>query len=197
MARWPEGARERLTAAAMDLFSRHGFAATTVDDVAAAAGVTQRTFFRHFRDKEEVLFADDDRLLEVLVAAIAGAGARPGAPGPERGPAAAATMREALAVLAAELEPAGPELRARSAVIATDVALTGRELAKQARWKQAVAAALVDRGYEPERADLLAGVGFAVFRHALDGWLADPDGPPLLPRVDAAVTELSRSLATP
>ncbi len=71
MPRWPEDSRRRLVDAAIGLFAEHGFAATTVDEIAARAGVTARTFFRHFTDKEEVLFADDDALLPTLLAAIA------------------------------------------------------------------------------------------------------------------------------
>ena len=56
MARWQSGARERLQLAALGLFSERGFDGVTVAEIAAAAGLTERTFFRFFADKREVLF---------------------------------------------------------------------------------------------------------------------------------------------
>ncbi|MEV8334553.1 TetR family transcriptional regulator [Streptomyces niveus] len=55
--------RRELSAAAMELFSTKGYEATTVDEIAAAAGVARRTFFRHFRSKEEAIFPDHDDTL--------------------------------------------------------------------------------------------------------------------------------------
>ena len=60
MARWQPGARERLQAAALERFAEQGFDGTTVAQIAAAAGLTERTFFRHFADKREVLFHGQD-----------------------------------------------------------------------------------------------------------------------------------------
>lgn len=187
MSRWPTGARDRLRQAALELFAERGYAATTVDDVSAAAGVTQRTFFRHFRDKEEVVFADDDRLLDVLLSAV-----RTGASyGAEQ------DLRTALGAIAHELEPQREQLGRRAQIIATDVALTGRELAKQAQWKDAIAGMLRERGYAADRADLMAHIGFAVFRHAQESWLAEEHGPGLATRVDDAITALRDELLYP
>ena len=55
--------RHELAAAAMELFATKGYEATTVDEIAAAAGVARRTFFRHFRSKEEAIFPDHDDTL--------------------------------------------------------------------------------------------------------------------------------------
>ena len=55
--------RRELAAAAMELFATKGYEATTVDEIAAAAGVARRTFFRHFRSKEEAIFPDHDDTL--------------------------------------------------------------------------------------------------------------------------------------
>jgi len=62
MSRWQPDARGRLERAAVELFTEQGFAATTVPQIAARAGLTTRTFFRHFADKREVLFAGDEEL---------------------------------------------------------------------------------------------------------------------------------------
>lgn len=164
MPRWPTDSRRRLVDAALELFGEHGYSATTVDEIAEHAGVTARTFFRHFRDKEEVLFADEDELLPLLIATIAD----------PAGPAdAESLMHHALGTLAETMEPQRPALAHRQRIIDSDVALAGRELAKQAHWQSAVAEALLERGFEPEHADVLAAIGFALFRRGLHGWLAD------------------------
>ena len=178
MPRWPEDSRDRLVEASLALFGEHGYAAVTVDDIAARAGVSARTFFRHFPDKEEVLFADDDEMLPMLLAAIAD-----GAPGQT----AEEDMSRALSTLAARFQPQHAALAHRQRIVDSQLSLSGRELAKQARWQQAVMDVLVERGYPVEDADMLAAIGFAVFRRALHSWLADPTGPDLTARVRAAL----------
>jgi AcrR family transcriptional regulator len=178
MPRWPEDTRERLVDAALTLFTEHGYTAVTVDDIAARAEVSSRTFFRHFPDKEEVLFADDDDLLPVLLGAILGAS------GSMR---AEEHMRIALSALVETLEPERSLLRRRQRIIDSQVSLTGRELAKQAQWQQSVMATLVEVGYAADDADLLSAIGFAVFRRALHSWLADGSPLTLSERVDRAI----------
>lgn len=184
MPRSPEPTRERLVEAAVDLFTAHGYAATTVEDIALRAGVSPRTFFRHFPDKEEVLFADDDHLLPVVIDAIS-SGDDPIAAGD--------LMLAVLGGLAAAMEADGPRLRARQRVIDGDMALTGRELAKQAGWQRAIATALAGRGFSPDAADMLAAIGFALFRGALHRWLTE-EGTTLQERVGAALPEVRRVL---
>lgn len=179
MPRWPENSRERLADAALALFAERGYAAVTVDDIAAHSGISARTFFRHFPDKEEVLFADDDALLPTVLSAIAAT--------PTAGVTAEQDMLRALTALSAEFEPRREQLRYRQQIIDSQLSLAGRELAKQARWQQAVMEALVDRGYPVEEADLLASVSFAVFRRSLHSWLAEPAGAGLAERVREAL----------
>src|SRR5690349_20436113 len=71
MARWEPGARERLVVAAVELFTEQGYDATTVAEIAARAGVTKSTFFRHFPDKREVLVAGQATLARLLAEGIA------------------------------------------------------------------------------------------------------------------------------
>ncbi|MFC5791226.1 TetR family transcriptional regulator [Agromyces tardus] len=180
MPRWPADSRARLASAALELFTERGYSAVTVDDIAERAGVTARTFFRQFRDKEEVLFSDDDLLLPTLLLAIA----------EPTGPVDAGTLMErALGALAERMEPARDSLRRRQEIIDSDVALTGRELAKQARWQQEISVGLVERGFDPGDAGLLAAIGFALFRRELHAWLADPsaDAPSLSERLRTAL----------
>lgn len=178
MPRWPEDSRARLVDSAVTLFAEHGYHSTTVDHIAARAGVTARTFFRHFADKEEVLFADDDMLLPVLLASIAD----------PTGPISAAElMQRALTQLADVIQPQRSALTSRQRIIETDVALTGRELAKQARWQQGVVTALIERGFTADDAEVLSAIGFAIFVRALHSWLGDDDGPSLADRVRDAL----------
>src|ERR1700758_4953276 len=67
MGRWEPNARGRLEKAALELYAEHGFDATTVAEIAARAGLTERTFFRHFADKREVLFGGTEALEDRLV----------------------------------------------------------------------------------------------------------------------------------
>lgn len=67
MSRWEPNARGRLEQAALELYLEQGFDRTTVVEIAARAGLTERTFFRHFADKREVLFAGAGELRERLV----------------------------------------------------------------------------------------------------------------------------------
>lgn len=182
MPRWPQDSRDRLVDAAVGLFVERGFSAVTVDDIAHHAGISARTFFRHFPDKEEVLFAYDDELLPTLLSAIAGE--------TTTSVTAEQDMERALVALATTMEPRREELAQRQSIIDSQVSLSGRELAKQAHWQRAVMAALVDRGYESADADLLAAIGFAVFRRALHSWLADQRLPDLATRVRSALPQV-------
>jgi AcrR family transcriptional regulator len=73
MGRWEPDARGRLAKAAMTLYAEQGFEQTTVAEIAARAGLTERTFFRHFADKREVLFYGMEILRDLLVRAVADA----------------------------------------------------------------------------------------------------------------------------
>lgn len=185
MARWTGGARERLQDAALALYAEQGYAATTVSAIAARAGLTERTFFRHFPDKREVLFAQDDRLLAVLTEAV-------GSAPPEAGPLELA--RAALLALSAALTPHQEELRLRARVLAADGELRERDLSKQAKWTAALAAALESRGLTAPDAALTAATAAAVQRVALRDWLAEPGGADLPARVRTALLDLQRLL---
>ena len=73
MVRWEPDSRGRLAQAAMELYGERGFDQTTVADIAERAGLTERTFFRHFTDKREVLFSGAQALQDLLVTTVVGA----------------------------------------------------------------------------------------------------------------------------
>lgn len=163
MGRWRAGASERLQEAALGLFSTRGYDGTTVAEIAAAAGVTERTFFRHYADKREVLFVAQTEFERAFLSALPETGDDP--------------MRLIAVVLdgAAELFPEErrPWSRARQAVITTNVALQERELLKLSALAVSLTTALTARGIDPTSAALAAESGVTVFRTAFTAWVAE------------------------
>jgi AcrR family transcriptional regulator len=164
MVRWEPNPRGRLEEAALALYGERGFDDTTVAEIAERAGLTERTFFRHFSDKREVLFGGGEVLQELIVGAVAAA---PASPAP-------------LDAAVAGLEAAGREFfgaerrdwsRRRQAVIDANPGLQERELAKLAGLSAGLADALRQRGVGEPLAGLTADVAVAVFRTAFERWI--------------------------
>ena len=169
MARWEPGSSDRLQQAALDLFHEQGFEQTTVAEIAARAGVTERTFFRYFTDKREALFAggaalearfvdavaecDSDRPLDQVTAALSRAGA----------------------FFAEERRDWS---RRRAAVVFSNTALNERELLKMGSLGRALAAALRTRGLDEPAATLLAQSAVTVFQVAFARWVSEGEDRP-------------------
>jgi len=162
MGRWEPNARGRLEQAALELYVERGFEQTTVAEIAQRAGLTERTFFRHFADKREVLFQGAASLQELLVNAVAGT---PASSAPID--AIAAALEAAGAVLGERRESA----RQRQTVIAANAELRERELIKLASLATALAGALRARGVRDPTAGLAAEAGIAVFKIAFERWV--------------------------
>lgn len=165
MARWQPGAGERMRGAALDLFAEHGYDATTAADIAEAAGLTERTFYRYFADKREVLFWGSDEFEASFLDAID--------PLPADAPAMAV-------VAAAVVGGAGrftPERREfalrRSGIVDATPPLRERERDKMARLATVIAERLTARGVSPTDAELAAHSGVTVFTTAFAQWVAD------------------------
>src|SRR5216683_5817416 len=137
MSRWEPNARGRLEQAALELYIERGFEQTTVAEIAKRAGLTERTFFRYFADKREVLFAGAGSLQDFLVGTLASA---PDSAAPID--AVALALEAAGALLQERREYA----RQRQAVIAANAELQERELIKLASLSAALAATLRQRG---------------------------------------------------
>jgi AcrR family transcriptional regulator len=168
MARWQPDGRRRLQDAALELYGERGFAEVTAAEVAAHAGLTERTFFRHFADKKEVLFGDESRLAEVIAAGVRSA------------PPAASPMEAVLIGFAALSESAHARrdrLLRRERIIEQNADLRERELAKFAAWTAALASALRDRGVA--EAALVAEVAIATGRVAFHRWIEADRAVPL------------------
>ncbi len=185
MGRWDPDAGGRLQQSAMALYLERGYEAVTVAEIAAAAGLTKRTFFRYFADKREVLFAGAPLFQAQVVQAVADA--------PEHhAPIEAAVA--ALAVGGAQLEQFGRHARARRELIASSPDLQERELIKMASLSAAVAGALRDRGLDSKRANLTAQAGVTAFTTGYDRWI-DTDGAGDLPAlVQQSLDDLRRAI---
>jgi AcrR family transcriptional regulator len=157
--------RVRLQRTALDLFRERGYDQTTAAEIAARAGVTERTFFRYFPDKREVLFDGEAKLRAALAASIADA---PGGLGPLD------TLFRAFRSVQLLIEDNRPFSKPRHEVISNTPALHERELAKMAALADALAAELKARGVADVQAVLAARTGMAAFGHAAVSWLDDP-----------------------
>jgi AcrR family transcriptional regulator len=171
MGRWEPDARGRLAAAAMQLYGERGFDSTTVEEIAARAGLTERTFFRYFADKREVLFGGAHELQEFLVAHVRAAP-----------PSLAPIEVVATAYMAAAddiFEERRDFSRARQDIIVANTELQERELIKLATLNAALAEALRQRGVTDPAASLAAEAGGAAFKLGFERWLADTKGTPM------------------
>jgi AcrR family transcriptional regulator len=162
VTRWQPDSRGRLGLAALDLFSEQGFDETTVAQIAQRAGLTERTFFRLFTDKRDVLFSGAEALQDLLVDAVRNA------------PATASPIEAALLALdgaAALLDERREFARRRHAIIAASGELRERELIKLASLSAAIAAALREKGVLEPTASLTGEVAITVFKVGFERWV--------------------------
>jgi AcrR family transcriptional regulator len=181
MARWEPNAQERLQEAAMALFEERGYDRTTVSDIAKRANLADRTFFRYFSDKREVLFSRSEAVEKLMVDAVVNA------------PTAATPLQVVVAALEATssvLESRRAFARRRQALIAAHAELHERELIKTTKLAGAIAAGLRGRGVDKARADLLASTGMLLFLNAFERWVEDDKKRDLAHHVREALAEL-------
>ncbi|VVJ16278.1 Transcriptional regulator [Amycolatopsis camponoti] len=165
MVRWEPGTAERLQKAALELFATRGYEQTTAAEIAQSVGLTERTFFRHFSDKREVLFQGQELLVQAF---LDGIDAAP----PEASPLE--VVASALAT-AAKFFPdeRRPHSRMRQSVIDRNPALQEREQHKLTTLATTVADALRARGVDELAATLAAESGATVFGIAFTRWLRE------------------------
>ena len=187
MARWEPGARERLQVAAMQLFAARGFEQTTAAEIAQSVGLTERTFFRHFADKREVLFFGQEQFLQGFLDGVDDA-----PPGASPLDVVAAALNSASSFFPNERRPYS---RARQVVIEANPALLERERHKLAGLATTVAAALRGRGVAEPAATLAAQSGSTVFGIAFAQWISEGEERSLAEIAVAVLGEL-RGLAT-
>jgi AcrR family transcriptional regulator len=165
VARQERRTAEAIVNSGLRLFEERGFDQTTIDQIAEAAEISRRTFFRYFTDKEELFFAEDERLLDVIQDTLDHAPA---------GESVVDIAHRATRALAAE-SVADPERRvARERLIAATPALLARRMAKNLRWEQAIAERLLQRGFTEWEALLLPKFALGCFQAAYERWVRDP-----------------------
>ena len=168
MARWAPDAAVRLERAAVELFAEQGYDATTVPQITERAGLTTRTFFRHFVDKREVLFLREREFPAVVASVLADA--------PPSLPPMELVMYGLQTVAERDLSRWRGELAVRRDVLRSDERLRERELLKSTELAAAIAHALVDHGVDAATASMVARVAALLLDVALDDWL-DGDAP--------------------
>jgi AcrR family transcriptional regulator len=187
MTRWKPDAQGRLTGAAIELFQEQGYEATTVAEIAERAGLTKRTFFRHFADKREVLFSGTQELQRRWLEGVAAAP-------PDASP---------LAVVTAGLDPVAemftdlyPFARIRAQIVDANPELQERELIKLQSLAAALKDALVERGVPVNAAILAAQAGVTVFHVAFARWVQQDDPTAFRRLMDDSLGELRSVTAT-
>ncbi|GLU48631.1 TetR/AcrR family transcriptional regulator [Nocardiopsis ansamitocini] len=175
--------------AALRLFAEHGFEATTMDDIAVAAGVSRSTLFRRFGSKDDVLFADQDELVEEIGALLTESGEEPVA-------AVCAAARMVLRGYTTDPDVA----LARYQLVRAHTGLRDREIAMSARY-QALFTQHLSRGHTDARtllaAEVLAAAVIAAHNHVLRGWLRTPGetGAAVAQRLEEALSFVTEELA--
>ena len=161
--------RDALVAAAWALFSRQGFEATTVDDIAQRADVSRRTFFRYFETKEAVFFADDEARFARFERELAER---------SKDETAFAAVRRLLLELAGELMLDRKRARLHHRLLASSKSLSAHDLELDMRWEAAIAEALAKDPRSaaaallpaPLGAKMMAGAIMGVVRAGLRDW---------------------------
>ncbi|SMB81129.1 TetR/AcrR family transcriptional regulator [Deinococcus hopiensis] len=187
MARWEGGAQDRLERAALALFLEQGFAETTVPQIAAQAGLTTRTFFRHFADKREVLFAGDDAVPALV----------------QRFMAQVPPDVRPVPLILSQLAPFAETvfghrrdvLMLRHRIISLDQGLEERKLQKMATLRAAIVNGFMHRHTDELTAGLAADLAMMVLGTALTRWLTLDESTPLS-AVVAQVLAAFRQLAS-
>jgi AcrR family transcriptional regulator len=155
-----------LEAAALRLFGERGFDAVTVDDIAAEADVSRRTFFRYFASKEDVLLADHHVQLARLRDAMADR--------PPDEPILTA-LRNAILSLTGDFEDRKEMIILRGRLMRDTPSLQARSLVHQKAWEDAMQAMVAERlGVDPVtdlRPGVVAATALAAMRVAFTNWL--------------------------
>jgi len=176
--RWAPDARGRLQGAAFELFSEQGYSATTVPQITARAGLTTRTFFRHFADKREVIFGGD----EIPERAAHLIGEAPADLEPID------VIRLVLHRVATEqFEGHWEQTAAVRAIIHANDSLRDRDARKRDDLVRAARAAFIERGESPLRATVVAELGILVFQVALDAWALDGESRSMTSVIDTVM----------
>jgi AcrR family transcriptional regulator len=166
MARWEPDAAGRLRQAALELFEEQGYEGTTVAEIADRAGVSSRTFFRHYADKRDVLFGGGDQLVDLVSSVVADA------PEHDRPSEVIGAALDAVTGIIGSDRSWG---RRRNAVVTATPELLERELVKLARLARTIAEGLRARGVDARDSELAGEAAMAALRVGFARWVDAPD----------------------
>lgn len=188
MPRWEPNPRERLERAAIELFSEQGYNETTVEQIAAGAGLARSTFFRHFGDKREILFGGQDGLAARLAEGIEKA--------PSKQTALEAIETAFTDVAEIWFTPERRDLAPRRiSVIESNPDLAERELLKRRGITNAITGALRSRGIEEPFTTVAAELATLAFSETIAAW-AEPDNTEEFPAIARRVLRRMHTAAT-
>ena len=189
MGRWKPDARSRIEEAALELFAERGFESVTVAEIAVRAGLTERTYFRHFPDKREVLFGGQGEFQEFLVESVIAA--------PHDVAPLDAVVRAFARIAHEIIEERRALVEKRNAVIGAVEGLRERELLKLTALSNAIAGALRTRGVPEPAASLSAEAGVMVFKVAFERWIEAGNERPFAELVGETFEQLRAVTAMP
>jgi AcrR family transcriptional regulator len=177
-------ARDRLAQAAFALFDERGYEQTTVDDITERAGLGRTTFFRHYRSKEDVIFPDHDRLLELIRDRLATSSHR----------TVLAAVSDAVRLVLLHYLDEGDLARRRYALTSTVPALRDREIASVARYQRLFREFISGWMGDPTetaslQAELMAAAVVAAHNHVLRRWLRG-ESPDPIAELDEAMRQV-------
>lgn len=186
MPRWRSDGAERLEEAAASLFSEQGYDATSVAQIAARAGLTQRTFYNHFPDKREALFGLSAQFEAETVQAFRSR---------ENTLAPLEAVVDALKqVCESMFEDRRAAIVRRQGIISANRELQERDAHKQAALREALSEMLCQSGLGAEAAALTAGASLLVLQSAIGAWLQPAETRSLRELLDRGVLLLRRAL---
>lgn len=183
--------RQTLVDVALEMFASRGYDATTTDEIAEAAGVSPRTFFRYFPTKESVLFFGEYDFIRSFTSVYL---AQPGEL------TELEAMSTAFVLLAAGVARLRQRIKLYEKAIASSLLLRGREYVAQEDNVAAIAAAVAQRRGQrrpDDDCDMLASLGLLVMRKALDRWLQGPARADLGQYISAGFEQLARLTQSP
>jgi AcrR family transcriptional regulator len=187
MGRWEPGTRERLQNAALELFER-GYDTTTAAQIAERAGTAKSTFFRHFPDKREVLFAGTGQIADRAVAAITEA---------EPGTTPFNLLEEVLRAVTKVFDPANRVWYGRrQAVVDHHPELRERDLLKRQAQNEAITTALRARGLRGLAPDVLVALIALALHTTYTRWIEAPDDQDIAAVAADVLAELRATAAT-
>jgi AcrR family transcriptional regulator len=155
-------ARQRIIQAAQELFLERGFDDVSVGDIAERAEVGRTTFFRHFGDKQEVVFAKEQELLDT----IAAAGRADDAPAPRSATEAVEQLRPVLLALCAQATASPEDYIRHFQLIGQHPELRARDAVKMQQIADKLSDLLIHRGSDEATARLAGQIAIACYQTA-------------------------------